>query len=85
MIEYITKEQAIELLHYNSDEKCTAIIADVEELEPADVAQVVHAKWKHKYWDVYACSNCRIEQDFDHGAPNLKYCPNCGARMDGEE
>ena len=47
MTEYITKAQAIELLHYNSDEKCAAIIADVEELEPADVVEVVR------------CENCK--------------------------
>lgn len=44
MPEYITKEQVIELLHYNSDEKCAAIIADVEELEPADVVEAVRCK-----------------------------------------
>lgn len=82
MTEHITKEQAIELLHYNNDEKCAAIIADVEELEPADVAPVVRAHWITDDDDYWTCSNCRkyIPKDCAHG-----YCPKCGAKMSGEK
>lgn len=83
MPEYITKEQAIELLHYYNDEKCAAIIADVEELEPADVAPVVHAHWiTAEDDDFWTCSNCR---KFIHKNCAQGYCPKCGARMDGEQ
>ena len=92
MPEYITKDQTIELLHYYGDEKCSAIIADVEELESADVAPVVHAQWelyratetRTGFIDFYLlrCSNCG---KFVSGEADYKFCPHCGARMEGEE
>lgn len=57
MPEYITKEQVIELLHYNTDEACSAIVADVEQLPAADVVKVVR------------CKNCKHYTPFD----NLDY------------
>lgn len=84
MPEYITKDQAIELLHYNSDEKCAAIIADVEELEPADVAPVVHARWVwHGIYGLF--SSCSVCGTKFRDRPRVPYCPQCGARMDGEK
>lgn len=85
MNEYITKDQAIELLHYNNDEKCAAIIADVEELEPADVVPVVHGKWVFEDVDLI-CSNCGMDAptEGDYRQVRSSYCPCCGARMDGE-
>ena len=56
----------------------------------ADVVPVVHGRWINEgvyvttaygSLDVYRCSVCDREitiDDFD------SYCPNCGARMDGE-
>lgn len=47
-------------------------------------------KGKHAYWtseDFSKCSNCGHEaySDTDYGKQLFKYCPYCGARMDGEE
>ena len=57
----------------------------------ADVAPVVHGRWIEKeepYFDViYVCSACGEEFCFIEGNPSdnlYKYCPNCGARMDGD-
>lgn len=55
----------------------------------ADVAPVVHAHWgEYEAFPLaptmngYPCSNCRMH--FSASAvPILKYCPNCGAKMDG--
>ena len=56
-----------------------------------DVAPVIHAHWVKAerrgcvtYHDSYAeCSNCHGEPvQFGRG---FKYCPNCGAKMDGKE
>ena len=77
-----------------------ATIDQVIDYEPAaDVAPVVHGEWidgsempkpkrgKSKYKDdKQYCSNCCREM-FHWKAviyPS-KYCPNCGAKMDGEE
>lgn len=35
--EWVTKQQVIDLLHYNSDEFCSAVIEDVENLYAIDV------------------------------------------------
>ena len=57
----------------------------------ADVAPVVHGRWIEKeepYFDViYDCSACGESFCFIEGNPSnnlYNYCPNCGARMDGD-
>ena len=62
----------------------------INEPPVADVVPVVHGRWINEgvyvttaygSLDVYRCSVCDREitiDDFD------SYCPNCGARMDGE-
>lgn len=89
MTEYIRKEQVIELLHYNTDEACSSIVADVEQLPPADVAPVAHGKWEdllytdeqenHYYW----CTNCHtvLRTLNCNRIQWFSFCPNCGAKM----
>ena len=62
----------------------------IEALEPADVVQVRHGKWKKiGVWGrVYRCNQCGNFLDFDgvnagRGAAN--FCPNCMAKMDGKK
>lgn len=67
--------------------------------DAADVAPVVHARWEGIWGDGYAedeegnpqivyeefeCSNCGQEHLAD-GEPEWNYCPECGARMDGDQ
>ena len=58
----------------------------------ADVAEVVHGEWLRADDDwnsltTIQCSLCSeewcFETDDDVSLLNYKYCPNCGARMDG--
>ena len=51
----------------------------------ADVVPVVHGWWELKGQDVF-CSVCGGESKYTwFGAHSFSiYCPNCGARMDGE-
>jgi len=51
----------------------------------ADAVPVVHGKWEVKGQDVY-CSVCGAESAYNwFGASKFSnYCPNCGAKMDGE-
>ena len=58
----------------------------------ADVAEVVHGEWLRAEDDwnsltTIQCSLCReewcFETDDDVSLLNYKYCPNCGAKMDG--
>ena len=54
-------------------------------LPAVDAVEVVHAKWVVKGQDVL-CSHCNGESGYNaFGASSFSdYCPNCGARMDGE-
>lgn len=47
------------------------------------VSPVRHGKWTNiggKKYTVYSCSECDREQ-----SAKTPYCPNCGAKMDGNE
>ena len=52
-----------------------------------DVAPVRHGRWiEHKHFrhdhyidSTYECSECNVEEPL-----TSDYCPNCGAKMDGE-
>lgn len=58
----------------------------VAEAPAADVATVVHGRWEEADdGDGVVCSACR--EDFCTiylETERFNYCPNCGARMDGE-
>ena len=63
-----------------------AIEADIDALEnipAADVKPVVHARWLPEYPVTHACSNCGFVAG-DYKLSIFKFCPNCGAMMDGE-
>lgn len=45
---------------------------------------------KHGVWEIYVISmfdgeGCRCSECGFEGVPYWDFCPNCGARMDGEE
>lgn len=96
MPEYITKEQAIDevwdaFTSHDDPNLGRVIEENINRLPPADVAPVVHARWeryratetKTGFIDIFflACSSCgkQVADEADY-----KYCPQCGARMDGE-
>ena len=98
MIDYIRREDAIdafnrikntlknpETAHY--DTMMFYEIEDVlEDVEPADVVQVVHARWENYSPITIKCSHCgHVIHDWRYS--ECKYCPNCGAKRDarGEE
>ena len=62
-------------------------LSAIENLPVADVAPVVHGRWipvpssDTVMGKAYTCSECD-KMRFGSFKPN--YCPNCGARMDGE-
>ena len=63
-----------------------SVLEYVENLPAADVAPVRHGRWldsKHKIFSNtydYVCSNCGC----DYALAKYNYCPNCGAKMDGD-
>lgn len=87
MTEYITKEQAIDevwdaFTSRDDPDLGRVIEENIERLPAADVAPVVHARWRYvgSNWE---CSCCLFpvprKSSFYH------WCPQCGARMDGDK
>ena len=71
-----------------------SILRILAEQPDVDAVEVVHGRWNPrphnrineygkvvKYCDFYYCSECGTERPI---VPPYKYCPNCGAKMDGE-
>lgn len=101
MTEYIDKAEALKKqycirraslsLVTNDFNKVYARVVDamdIENIPPADVAPVIHARWidngRGGYAHAYFCGNC----GWIDGHPiedRHKYCPNCGAKMDESE
>lgn len=78
-----------------------AILEDIKTIPAADVVEGRHGKNIGEDYDAvdqFVCSECgielqgwyRVERDMDDGEETyhehvFRYCPNCGAKMDGGE
>ena len=95
MPEYIEREKLLCSIGRNAKNFETA--KDIEQaglivqLEPAaDVVEVKHGEWlpeTYTYFGLkrYICSQCRDDEFWDKRYVTIKekYCPNCGAKMEG--
>lgn len=86
--EYIEREALIEELK-RRDFLPVIVKHAIEAVPAADVAPVVHGRWKQSDFisGVHACTVCGAQKNpnFRIGFGAWNYCPNCGAKMDGEE
>lgn len=97
MTEYIRREAVMEfpIRRTNYDRKngnehfingIESVLEYVENLPSADVASVVHSKWKYYYKQNKAvCKHCSFERDLNENFGAAISCPNCAALMDGKE
>ena len=90
MNEYIKREDALTAV--------AGLLNVIEKMPSADVEPVRHGKWIEKqtqedkeggYAFGYYCSECdelcvSFINDDSRTMQRTRYCPNCGARMDGE-
>lgn len=97
MAEYIERKSALEIcekeyqdrlrmLDYCGDTVAWNIAAEINAIPSADVAPVVHGRWVEKPYLIGTsrfCSVCGENYGMPHGV--YRYCPNCGAKMDGRE
>lgn len=89
MAEYIERSAAIEAAKH-AWAKGLEPSQYIETLPAADVAPVVHARWIYVEETLatssgYCCSACRRPRWLSPDVPEVfKYCPKCGAKMDGE-
>ena len=93
MADYIEKNVAIaRLTALEIGDPCATMTdakRQIADTRPADVAPVVHARWEPCFdencrcrWGFGKCSNCGQEY-YAHAIDHYKYCPICGAKMDG--
>lgn len=57
------------------------------EIPSEDVQPVKHGKWENDKMDIPRCSCCSYIPEFNRHIDDYYYsdfCPNCGARMDGD-
>ena len=67
-------------------------LSKINEAPTADVAEVKHGEWLYRHEHAtYSCHSIRIVcNECNHyfarlDGENFKYCPNCGAKMDGQK
>ena len=70
------------------------VLHEIRNAPAADVVEVKHGEWKKTDWagvsvkGYMACSQCNVMIPTCNGTRyclnHLYYCPNCGAKMDGE-
>lgn len=92
MTEYIKREYAVDAVadvYYNTPDinlSCEKFEAAILKIQPADVVPVRHGRWEEASdGDGIVCPFCRTDfctiiYDTEH----FNYCPNCGAKMDGD-
>ena len=96
MAEYIERQKVFDSLPVVTEDKTISLygavsdfIVYVSAIPSADVAPVRHGRWIerksfHAEGGISAkCSAC--QKDVQYLGNPLKYCPNCGAKMDLEE
>lgn len=91
MAEYIDKDVVLEIIdEYACENKI--YLADlykcIADMIKEIVAPVVSAKWQteddESGWIKHTCTNCGYEKRTDvHVSMEWKYCPTCGAKMEG--
>ena len=82
MADYINREAALAQCKRHDDYTAWSISEGIEALQAADVEPVRHGRWADNGIPdsmLSGCSAC----GFSCGASSFRYCPNCGAKMDG--
>ena len=79
MAEYIKREDVKKLINVNF----SGLLAAIDTIPAADVAPVVHGQWavKEGLIENAICSKCG--RHFQSYYEAYRFCPNCGAKMDG--
>lgn len=97
MADYIDRQAALDCFTYESGDMIPETLETGEEntisvktvkavlrsIPAADVAPVVRGRWifNDDWWE-FRCTNCHKSIG---NIEKYKYCPHCGARMDGTE
>lgn len=64
-----------------------AVLAEIDDAPTMDAVEVVHGKMRRVFFSYqnnhYECTCCNATF-LTNSAPYWNYCPNCGAKMDGD-
>ena len=93
MAEYVTKEQVIDWYrpygHIDEPIPFDTLVSELRNMKASDVAPVRHGRWlglgksgTPTYENYGTCSVCG--EDAEIYTEHRNYCPNCGAKMDGD-
>ena len=75
------KEYALDPVDKNIDDQLVDL-RDVLNAPTLDYAPVRHGEWIHDINNLYGCSECLGREPMSHKSLK-RFCPNCGAKMDG--
>lgn len=82
MAEYIDKEALRDAL-YDADAITMNGVKILNQFPSSDVEPVRHGRWIASHDEFCACSICKYSVYVGWNQTN--YCPNCGAKMDGDD
>ena len=62
------------------------LVEDIADAPTVDAVEVVHGRWiEDTATDMIACTECGHAWNIiDNCTETFNYCPNCGAKMDGD-
>ena len=91
MSELIRRECVIKAIYNNKrccECSCTSILRDIRTIPIVDAVEVVHGKWieseiESEKWCCSICGGAAWYYDYEGDIVKSRYCPNCGAKMDG--
>ena len=91
MSRYIDADVLVDDLIHNRGFYPAMVSSAIKNTPTADVVEVRHGEWIEKddgfggvYYDCTACGCSWTTIDGTPFDNNMKYCPECGAKMDGE-
>ena len=94
MSDLISRSALLEKIQFRipNDRVLTDIVAScvkitkriIEEAPTVDAVPVVHGRWNMIMRGNYECSVCGCIPYYAGSIDTLNFCPNCGAKMDGE-
>ena len=90
MARYVNSLTAAEIISEYTNIPLHELVDIMVEVPSEDVAPVRHAKWElidECINEGVYCSNCRkkiYRSEYANQRVKSNYCPNCGAKMDGD-
>lgn len=63
------------------------VMALIDAEPTVDAVEVVRGEWIETKYHTWECGNCGFHpfKGYIPKEPNFNYCPNCGAKMDGDQ